>query len=274
MKPHPEYDNLLQFGLLEQEYRIEHFVTTRMGGVSGGAFSSFNMGNFSDDSSLHITENRAILARMMYRAADDFIIPHQTHGTKVAMIDAPFLRMDRNAQAEALYGVDATITAERGIFLSVTTADCVPILLFDRKKSVIAAIHAGWRGTAGRIVEKTVTLMCRQYALSPADIIAGIGPAISPQHYEVGAEVVAQFADNGFDSSDPTLFIRNVSDAPCHLDLKEINRRELLRLGVPDRQIETTDLCTFEREDLFFSARRQTVHSGRMLSAILLKENL
>ena len=270
MKLHPLYNNLLLFDLFDKEEKIVHFSTTREGGMSGGAFSSFNMGNFSDDSSLNIRENREILARMFYMDISRFIIPHQTHGTDVLTVDKDFLDLDHATAIEVLYGIDATITREKDIFLCITTADCVPLILYDKRKEVIAAIHAGWRGTVGRIVEKTIVKMQLQFGSSPGDIIAAIGPAIDVSHYEVGDEVINRFYAQGFDLSDGTLFFKK-TPVKFHIDLKEINRRELIRLGVADDKIEKSILCTFEREDLFFSARRQTIHSGRMLTGIMIK---
>ncbi|MCE5205533.1 MAG: peptidoglycan editing factor PgeF [Porphyromonadaceae bacterium] len=271
MKQHPQYRNLLQFCLLKEEKEIEHFSTTRPGGVSNGTYASFNMGNFSDDNPINIHENRQILARMFYTEMERFIIPHQTHGSRVLVIDEAFLALDQAAAIETMYGVDATITSKKGIFLCVTTADCIPIVLYDKKRAVIAAIHAGWRGTQGRIVEKTIEEMNRRYNSSPADILAGIGPGISQIHYEVGDEVADAFSRGGFDLSDEAVAFRKNPSSKWHLDLKEINRRELLRLGVSEENIEKSDLCTFEREELFFSARRQTQHSGRMLTGIMMK---
>ncbi|MEA4917024.1 peptidoglycan editing factor PgeF [Proteiniphilum sp.] len=261
---------MLLFDLFDREENIVHFTTTREGGVSDGSYSSFNMGNFSDDSPLNISENRAILARMLYMDISRFVIPHQTHGTKVLTIDKTFFDLDHAVAIETLYGVDATITVEKDIFLCATTADCVPIILYDKRNHVIAAIHAGWRGSVGRIVEKTVVEMKQQLGSSPADIIAGIGPAIDVSHYEVGDEVVSSFKNQGFDLSDFSLFPRKNRYSKYHVDLKEINRRELIRLGVPEANIEKSLLCTFEKEDIFFSARRQTVHSGRMLTGIMM----
>lgn len=271
MKPHPQHTNLLLFDLFEKEESIVHFTTTREGGVSKDAFSSFNMGNFSDDNPLYISENRDILARMLYMDISRFIIPHQTHGTRVLTIDRSFLNLDHAVAIETLYGVDAVITAEKNIILCVTTADCVPLILFDRQNEVIAAIHAGWRGSVGRIVEKTIMEMKRQFGSSPTDLLAGIGPAIDVSNYEVGDEVVIRFSDGGFDTSDVTLFPRDPLSSKYHIDLKEINRRELIRLGIPENSIEKSTLCTFQREELFFSARRQTIHSGRMLTGIMMR---
>ena len=272
MKAHPQYNNQLLFDLFGKEETIVHFTTTRQGGVSDGNYSSFNMGNFSDDSPVNIMENREILVRMFYMDSSRFIIPHQTHGTKVLTIDRRFFNLDHAVAIETLYGVDATITREKDIFLCATTADCVPVILYDKRQEIIAAIHAGWSGTLGRIVEKTITEMERQFGSSPGDMIAGIGPAIDMSHYEVGDEVVSRFYDEGFNLSDDSLFHRKTPSSKCHIDLKEMNRKELIRLGVPEDKIEKSPLCTFERDDLFFSARRQTVHSGRMLTGIMMKK--
>lgn len=273
MKTHPQYRNLLQFDLFTAEKGIVHFSTTRTGGVSNGTYASFNMGNFSDDDPLNIYENRQILSRMFYMEMDRFVIPHQTHGTTVLKVDNEFLELDHASMTEAMYGIDATITQKKGIFLCATTADCVPIILYDCKNDVIAAIHAGWKGTVGRIVEKTIEEMKRHYGCSPADLIAGIGPSISKAYYEVGDEVVAAYIQNGFDLSDKDVATQKNNVSKYHLDLKEINRRELLRAGVMAENIEKSNLCTFEREELFFSARRQTEHSGRMLTGIMMINN-
>lgn len=271
MKQHPQHDNLLLFDLFDRDDAVVHFSTTRLGGVSNGTFSSFNMGNYSDDDPLKIRENHLILARMFYCEIDRFIIPHQTHGSRVLVVERGFQEMDHAEVIDKLYGVDATITRERGIFLCVTTGDCVPIILYDRVRRVIAAIHAGWRGTVDRIVEKSIAAMQQHYGTSPADLIAGIGPAISIDHYAVGDEVVARFQQCGFDLTDERTICSWSRRGRAHLDLKEINRRELLRLGVSARNIEKSELCTFSKEELFFSARRQSEHSGRMLTGIMMK---
>ena len=129
----PNYSNLLFFRILADEQRVLHFSTTRTGGVSRGNFRSLNLGNYSDDDPLNIFENRSIVARKFYKEANDLITPHQTHGNRVLLIDAAFLDLPNAEKLERLYGYDASITREKGFFLCVTTADCVPLLLFDRK---------------------------------------------------------------------------------------------------------------------------------------------
>ncbi len=109
-----------------------------------------------------------------------------------------------------------------------------------------------------------------QYGSIASDIIAGIGPAISIDNYEVGNEVVDQFIENGYDISDSSVYMKNEQALKYHIDLKEINRREMVRLGVHEKNIEKSNLCTFDNGELFFSARRQTIHSGRMLTGIMI----
>ncbi|MEA4950753.1 MAG: peptidoglycan editing factor PgeF [Petrimonas sp.] len=267
---HPNYPNLLFFKIFADERRLLHFSTTRTGGVSRGEFRSLNLGNYSDDNPLDIFENRSIVARKFYREANDLITPHQTHGNKVLLIDADFLNLPNTEKIEKLYGFDASITQEKGYFLCVTTADCVPVLLFDRQNEAVGAIHAGWRGTAGRIVERTILKMKKDFGTEPKDILAAIGPAISIENYEVGREFEKEFQKNGFKLDKSTSYRHNLSQK-LHIDLKEINRQELIRLGVPKSQIEKTRYCTYANSRLFFSARRQSLHSGRMLTGIMLR---
>lgn len=273
MKIHPQYENLLLFDSFEREEKVLHFSTTRVGGVSDGTYSSFNMGNFSDDNPVNIFENRRILARMFYMDINKFIVPHQTHGNRVLKIDDDFLKLSSSSSIETMYGIDSTITNKKGYFLCATTADCLPIILYDKKVEAIAAIHAGWKGTLGRIVENTISEMQKHYNCNPKDMKVGIGPSISFKNYEVGDELVESFGSNGFDISDPKVCKRKTISSKYHLNIKEINRRELVRLGIPEDNIEVSDLCTFEKQEMFFSARRQTVHSGRMLTGIMLRED-
>ena len=268
MKMHPDYNSLLQFENLNKQPAIQHFSTTRNGGVSKGSFESLNLGNFSDDSPMDIFENRQILSRMWYMETDDFIIPHQTHSNNVLVIDEAFMDLNQSDKIEALYDVDATITHLKGLFLCATTADCVPILLYDKSKQIIAAIHAGWKGIVGGIIEHTVSKMRETYHSSVADVFAAIGPSISQKNYEVGEELIAEFEKSGFNLSTSTII--NPTTNKHHIDLKAIVNSELMRLGVPSSQIEISSLCTYDESELFFSARRQSILCGRMLTGIKL----
>lgn len=266
-----EYPELLFFEKLKSYPEVSHFSTTRNGGVSLGEFASLNLGNYSDDNPLNIYENRRIIAHKFYLEPEQLITPHQTHGCKVINIDNDFLNLDKSTQIDMLYGVDSSITNINGLFLCVTTADCVPILLYDPVNKASAAIHAGWKGTYTRIVENTIDAMIYAFGSSAKDIIACIGPSISIENYEVGKEVESLFIDNGFELNSSNSFI-NKETGKIHLDLKEINKQELIRLGVEAQNIEKTSYCTYNNSDLFFSARRQSIKSGRMLTGIMINK--
>lgn len=266
---HIDYPEILFFEKLKRYDNISHFSSTRNGGISSGEFKSLNLGNYSDDDPLNIYENRNILSRKFHVDSDKLITPHQTHSNKVIKIDKEFISQSKSSQTESLYGYDASITNELGLFLCVTTADCVPILLFDPVNNAIGAVHAGWKGTSKKIIERTINYMNLSFKTSTNEIIACIGPSISVDHYEVGKDVEEEFNKNGFVINQDNSYF-NESTGKTHIDLKEMNYQELLRLGVKQENIEKTNLCTYKSNDLFFSARRQTIRSGRMMTGIML----
>src|SRR2546427_7566971 len=167
---------------------------------------------------------------------------------------------DTSAASEAVEG-DAAVTGLRGIVLGIQTADCVPILIADSRGTVVAAIHAGWRGTASRIVESTVGRLGEKFSLDSKDLIASIGPHVGVCCYEVGQDVVDAIGD-------PALFESRPDWSRPHLNLAEANRRQLTNSGLLDRQIEISSLCTQCRGDLFHSYRRDGKKTGHMLSVI------
>ena len=156
---------------------------------------------------------------------------------------------------------DAAVTAVRGAVLSIQTADCVPILIADRNARVIAAVHAGWRGTAKRIVKRTVELLSEKYSTPPSELIAVIGPHNAVCCYEVGDDVVEAIQD-------PDVFVRSPEWKRPHLNQALANQLQLIEAGVPESHIRVSSLCTQCRADLFFSYRREGKHAGRLLSII------
>jgi polyphenol oxidase len=150
---------------------------------------------------------------------------------------------------------DALVTNHPGLAVSIRTADCYPILLADARNRAVAAIHAGWRGTASRIVEKTIERMNAAFSTQASDVFAAIGPGIGVCCYEVGEDVSRQF---GFDKR-------------THLDLVSENRKQLESAGVPATNIEALGHCTFCNAERFFSYRREKEKAGRMTSFIMLR---
>jgi YfiH family protein len=160
---------------------------------------------------------------------------------------------------------DAVITDKKRVALGIWTADCLPILMVDRSKKVIAAVHAGWRGLWRGVVQRAVRTMIEAFESSPGDILAGIGPGIGPCCYEVGTDVVSLFQNS---SGSPHQFIQE-REGRMYLDLSCAAQLELSQVGIPPENIETIPLCTACRADLFFSYRRDG-KPGRQLSFIML----
>lgn len=255
--------DLLQFELL-QKNGLFHFSTTIQGGVSRDAYSSFNLSLYSGDDIQHVITNRSRLADAVGISIDRLFIPYQTHGDGILAIDEAFLSLPNEEQISRLNGVDALVTDRENVCIGVTTADCVPVLLFDSGKKVLAAIHAGWKGTVQYIARKAVHEMVDRYGCNAANILAGIAPSISPQIFEVGDEVGKAFADAGFDLS--SISFRNPDTGKLHIDLWAANKIQLVDAGIVAENIEIAGLCTHQDSDRFFSARRQTIHSGRMVT--------
>jgi YfiH family protein len=255
------YNNLTKYA-----DTVRHFTSTRQGGVSTGNFSSLNLGNFTDDDNLSIIKNRAILCEAVGISIEQLINAHQTHSTNVKVIDEAFMSLSLEQRKPLLNGFDAFITNLPNVCITVTTADCVPVLLFDLRNKAVAAIHSGWKSTLNNIVGITIDLMRKKYGTCATDLVAAVGACISKEKYEVGVELYEQFLSKGFPIQ--TLFYLKSNDKFL-FDIRQAVHFQLRQQGV--RNIEISEYCTYTHSDLFFSARRQGVASGRMLSGIFLK---
>lgn len=240
------------------------FSTTRHGGYGKGNYASFNCTHYCGDEPADVLRNRQLLHSLLPRH-EQLIIPRQTHSTNVRLIDRSFIAMSREEQDAALEGVDALVTSLPRHCICVSTADCIPVLCYDRRQKVAAAIHAGWRGTAGRIVGKTLQAMNTAYGCKGEDIVAFIGPGISVDAFEVGDEVYEAFRTEGFDMQKIALRKKK-----WHIDLWEANRLQLMAGGVSTKRIELAGICTYRNHEDFFSARRLGINSGRILSGIMM----
>ncbi len=183
------------------------------------------------------------------------------HANPVASVTLRQVHSDQVFQADELadrqLAGDALFTDLPGRSIGVRTADCVPLLLLDSRRRAVAAIHAGWRGTAAQISLRTLEKLSECYATEPADVFVAIGPSIRACCYRVGIDVASQF----------TRWLPNVREN-CHVDLPRANRSQLEAVGVPADQIFDCDLCTSCLAEQFFSYRREPQNPGRMLSAI------
>ena len=237
---------------------VTAFSTTRQGGCSTGNYAAFNINGYCGDDIVHIAANKVALCSLLGIECDHLVMPHQVHDCVVRRIDGP--------QKETLEGVDAVMTNVSQLCIGVSTADCIPILLFDPVHRAVSAVHAGWRGTVLRIVEKAVEAMQESYDTEAADLQAVVGPGISLNSFEVGDEVYDQFQAAGFEME-----AISRRDEKWHINLPECNRLQLVESGVLPSHIQMTNICTFQACDRFFSARRLGIQSGRIFTGILLK---
>jgi len=245
---------------------VTAFSSTRHGGYSVGCYGEFNINHYCGDSEEAIRQNRALLCQLLQIDDDRLLMPHQVHQTEIVAVDEPFLRLSTVERKDRLEGVDALMTDVTGVCIGVSTADCIPVLLFDQVHHAVCAIHAGWRGTVKRIVEKAVASMTALYGSRPADIVAQIGPGIHVESFEVGDEVYEAFANEGF-----TMETISRKMEKWHIDLPECNRQQLLASGIPQHQISVSEVCTFQQYNTYFSARRLGINSGRIFTGILLR---
>ncbi|MDD4759799.1 MAG: peptidoglycan editing factor PgeF [Bacteroidaceae bacterium] len=244
---------------------ITAFSSTRHGGFSEGNYASFNINQYCGDNNTHIIENRELLCKKLHIKGSRLIMPHQVHGVNIKLIDESFFSKTENEQRISLEGVDALMTQERYTCLGISTADCVPILIYDHEKHAIAAVHAGWRGTQQRIVEKTIKEMSRCFCSAATSLLATIGPSIGPDAFEVGPEVYESFLLSGF----PMEKISKKIAGKWHIDLWQANAISLENMGVLRQNIQISGICTYTHSNDFFSARKLTINSGRILSGII-----
>ena len=207
-----------------------------------------------------------------------FFYPHQVHTDRIYRIDEAFLALDAQQQKELLEGVDAVMTDIPQVVLGISTADCIPVVVYDPEHHAASAIHAGWKGTVLRIVEKAIDEMAKNFDTKPELCTTAIGPGISQESFEVGTEVLDQFCKAGFQMDDVTLWMPNTrtgEQPPMkpHIDLKEVNRLQLVGKGIKEQNITVSPIDTFT-DERFFSARREqkgTVKCGRILTGFMLK---
>ena len=252
---------------------VKAFSSTRHGGFSKGHYAAFNINHYCGDSEEDIAKNRSLLCELLGIQETRLLMPHQVHLTEVVAIDNAFLGLSAEEQKARLEGVDALMTNLPGVCIGVSTADCIPVLLYDQAKHVSCAIHAGWRGTVKRIVEKAVSEMTSVYGSRPEDILAQIGPGIHLESFEVGDEVYDAFEKEGFQMETISQkYPANDGSAQekWHIDLPECNRLQLLVSGIPESQISVSAIDTFQQHDTFFSARRLGINSGRIFTGILM----
>jgi len=286
---------------------LVHAFSTRCGGVSRPPAAGLNLGFTDSDRRARVEANRRLFLEALGAGEFSLAELRQVHSAAIyRAAGTPRGNLQycpagcgpiRGATGASLGAApegrrpgDALLTDQHGVLLSVRSADCMPVLLVDRRKRVVAAVHAGWRGALARVVEKTVGEMRREFGSRPPDILAAIGPSIRTCCYEVGAEVHDAFSSR---FARPERFFRKpvqpsstaeryplaflaaeppghgTADAPrVHLDLAAVARAQLEGAGVPLANVEVAEFCTACRAALFFSHRREGSRTGRLMAVI------
>ena len=236
-----------------------HAVFTRQGGMSPAPWHSLNVGGTVGDEQERVVANRFRSFHAMGRDPHSIFDVWQVHSAEVVIADAPHFSRPPE------YKADAILTNKPEVTLFMRFADCVPILLHDPKKQVVGVVHAGWQGTVKKIVREAVRAMQAAYGSDPADVLAGIGPSIGPDHYEIGPDVIARVRESFDGDSDALL---HTHEGRVHLDLWAANRLTLEQAGVG--RVDLAGLCTACHPDDWYSHRAQQGQTGRVGALIAL----
>lgn len=245
---------------------LVHAFCTRAGGASQDDYKSLNMSFREGDEELRVLANWDKLSSAFDIPLENFLVLNQVHGSDIFEIKP---HGDYFTSRDQL-NYDAIVTARTNLAICIKTADCVPVLLADRVKKVIAAVHAGWRGTALSITSKVVRLMQSSYGSMPSDIVAAIGPSVGSCCYEVDAVAADAFRHH----QDIHTFLHpGARNGRWMLDLVEANRRQLLELGLSRDNIDTANLCTVCHQKAFFSHRASGGVTGRQINFMMIKSD-
>ena len=258
-----------KFSLLPDDL-VLHAVSARLGGVSKAPFASLNLGLHVGDDTAAVQRNRELFAGSLGLRAKDIVTPEQVHGTVVQRVGEAQRGRGSMSYEDAIPGVDALITDEPGLPLMLCFADCVPLFFLDPDRPAVGIAHGGWKGTLGRIAQKTVEAMEREFATKPEHCLAAIGPSIGPCCYEVG-ESVQEECKKAFPEDWPKLLCTQ-ADGSVHLDLWEANRLQLLAAGLDAAQIDCAEECTCCKSNWFYSYRAEGGTTGRIGAMIALRK--
>jgi len=255
--PFHHQNNLRYFQFNSLQTR--HAIFTRHGGLSPEPWNSLNVGGTVGDDNTRVRSNRNLSLEVLGCSPDSVFDVWQVHGADVVFATSP------RPDSESVRQADIILTDKPELTLYMRFADCVPILVHDPRKGVVGVSHAGWKGTLRDVAAATVNAMVKQYGSNPADIVAGIGPSIGPDHYEVGSDVILQVMEKFKDESE--LFLKS-QHGKTHFDLWKTNQVLLERAGVGN--IELAGVCTACHTDDWFSHRAEKGRTGRFGALITL----
>ncbi len=244
-------------GLLKKSGLVNHLFCSRVGGVSTGAFSSFNMSFSVGDPKSNVAQNRALLSSAFGFTSDRLFTVKQVHGSRI---------LDVTDSIESVDGFegDGLVTRRKDIVLGILTADCIPILMLEPEKEVIAALHGGWKGLAGGIIKEGISFLVSRYGASKDALLIVLGPYINKNCFTVGGDVL-KILKNRY----PAACLPDCSGDKHHVDLASLAISDIIDSGVKVENVERVGTCTSCDKDHFFSYRRDG-ETGRQLSFIKL----
>ncbi len=245
---------------------VVHGFSTRKGGVSQGMWESLNLGPSRGDDPDHVRENYRRFFAAIGADGGKLAVTNQVHGGVVRTVTTADLR--GGPCEKAAYEADGLMTDLPGVALTIYSADCIPILFYDPVRRAVAAVHAGWRGTAAGIASAAVERMRDVYGCDPADILAAVGPGIGPDCFETHEDV-----PNAMTAALSTAVLRHIrikENGKFAVDLKNINAMRLEQAGLDPDHIAVSDLCTSCHPEMFWSHRKLGTNRGSMAAAIQL----
>jgi YfiH family protein len=242
---------ILKSKLLDEIPGIKFGFSTKIG-LDRKAPFFFNMSMTVKDIPDIVVENRTAFFNYFGLTYDDIVLQRQAHTDIITFVE----------KGGQIGESDALITDKLNVGLAISSADCTPVFIYDKKNRLIAGVHSGWRGTEKRILQKTLEKMFSDFGCSPENLFIYIGPSISQKNYEVGSEVANLFYEK-YTRQRGNKFL---------LDVNSANYDMIIEAGVPVKNIENSNLCSYEMKDLLHSYRRDGLQSGRALGVIVLKE--
>ena len=250
----PVGESIIQSNSWRQFDGLVHAFSTRHGGV--GPDGSFSLGTPQGESWEFVEQNRRLYGERLGIEPTKLFMMNQVHGKCVVVAE------NATGLKGEMFEADGVITKKKNIALTIQTADCVPILLYDPRTRAIGAVHAGWRSASLGIITETISRMKTDLNSDPADCHALIGPSIGPCCYEVGRDVSRHF---------PASAKNQTPKKRYRLDLWKITLQQLVRSGIKEENILKTKLCTAHHTDIFFSYRSEGHQTGRMMALIMMR---
>lgn len=247
---------------------VSHGFSTRIGGVGTAPYDNLNLALHVGDDPAAVVENRKIMCRALGADFERFVTAEQVHGVNIAVVEEEHAGLGAVSYDTALPNTDGIVTNRPGLLLATFYADCVPIFILDPVKKVIGSVHAGWKGTVGRIGEAAVRKMKDVFRCDPADLLVGIGPSIGPCCYEVDAPLIDKLSSEFSWWQD---VITETKEGRKFLDLWKTNFKVMTEAGVKTDNIDMAEICTCCNQEMLFSYRGSGGITGRMGAFIMLR---